>query len=41
MKGELNIAVEVDGVWCAMTPGTLMMPRWYVANWDHMMWKAS
>ena len=25
MKDELNTAVEVDGLWCAMTPGTITM----------------
>ena len=28
MKVELSIAVEVDGVSCAPTSGTVMMLRW-------------
>ena len=40
MKVELTIVVDADGFLCAMTPGTIMMPRWYVASWDSM-WKVS
>ena len=40
MKVELNIVVQVNGVRCAMTFGTVTMLELRAASWG-TMWKAS